>query len=62
MALEGMNFDNHLTRMLGRPSTFYGEQKTWRDWKFIFKAHIEAISPELGDEMQAEETQVHLAM
>ena len=60
MALDAVTYDNDLLRMLGKPSHFNGEQKAWRDWKFIFQAHVSAISPEMVTEMEEAATQVHL--
>ena len=49
--LEALTLDGHITRLLGRPGAFAGHVSSWRDWKFVFMAYIEALSPELGAEM-----------
>ena len=60
MTLDAVTYDNHLLRMLGKPSHFNGEQKAWREWKFIFRSHVSTISPEMVVEMEAAATQLHL--
>jgi hypothetical protein len=58
--LESMTFDNHLLRMLGKPTTFSGDQNARRDWRFIFESHIMAVSVELHEEMMAAAHMTHL--
>ena len=53
--MDAIPFENHVLRMLGKPQNYDGSESKWRDWKFIFVAHVSNLSPEMAQEMTAAE-------
>merc|ERR1712194_785693 len=50
------------TRNLGRPSTFNGQDSTWRDWSIVFSSYSALVNPELRQLMEASAASVAPAL
>ena len=37
------------TRLLGKPERWNGEDKSWKDWRFVTRAHLMAALPSIHD-------------
>ena len=43
------------TRLLGKPERWNGNDSTWKDWRFIVRAYLQAAMPQIGVLLQAAE-------